>query len=73
MIFTIIGVCSEGASVNGDYGFLTSITTMELFDQFEIPMFLAAMVAIELKLVSFTLIVLLELNSCIVAVFSFEM
>ena len=46
---------------------------MELFDQFEIPVFLTAMVAIELKLVGFTLIVLLELNSSIVAIFSFEM
>ena len=73
MILTIVGVCSEGASINGDYGFLSSITTMELFDQFEIPMFLAAMVAIELKLVGFTSIVLLELNSSVVAVFSFEM
>ena len=73
MIFTIIGVCSEGASVNGDYRFLTSVTTMELFDQFEIPMFLTAMVAIELKLVGFTSIVLLEFNSSVVAVFSFEM
>ena len=73
MILTIIGVCSEGASINCDHRFLSSITTMELFDQFEIPMFLAAMVAIELKLICFTSIVLLEFNSCIVAILSFEM
>ena len=73
MILTIVGICAEGASVDCDYGFLTSITAMELFDQFEIPMFLAAMMAIELKLVGFTSIVLLEFNSSVVAVFSFEM
>ena len=46
---------------------------MELFDQFDVPIFLAAMVTIELELICFIIIVLLEFNSGIVAIFSLFM
>ena len=46
---------------------------MKLFDQFDVPLFLAAMMTVKLKLISFASIVLLEFNSSIVAVFSIEM
>ena len=73
MIYASFTVQLEGASIDRNHWELSSITTVKLSDQSEVPTVFEAMMTIKLKLISFTIIVLLHLVSSIIAIFSLFM